>query len=70
MQNLGRNNIEVSLAKPLSDKRKQAQVKREQRKTTDVPFNSNDTPSSQSAGFNGFNSAHREGGRSDGSFSS
>jgi hypothetical protein len=30
--------MEISLAKPLSDKRKQAQVKREQRKTFDPPF--------------------------------
>jgi hypothetical protein len=32
--------MEISLAKPLSDKRKQAQSKREQRGQFDPPFNS------------------------------
>jgi hypothetical protein len=32
--------MEISLAKPLNDKRKQAQVKREQRKQYDQPFDS------------------------------
>jgi len=32
--------MEISLAKPLNDKRKQAQVKREQRKQYDQPFHS------------------------------
>ncbi len=75
-QLLGRNTIEVSLAKPLSDKRKQAQVKREQRKPFDPPFNSrssfSDTPPGgpPSGGFGGFNNnPPRSGGRSDGSFS-
>ncbi len=40
LQNLGRNQMEISLAKPLSDKRKQAQVKREQRNPFDPPFRS------------------------------
>ncbi|CAF0922874.1 unnamed protein product [Rotaria sp. Silwood1] len=39
-KSLGRNIMEISLAKPLSDKRKHAQSKREQRKTFDPPFNS------------------------------
>ncbi|CAF0784046.1 unnamed protein product [Rotaria sordida] len=39
---LGRNIMEISLAKPLSDKRKQAQVKREQRKHFEPSFNSRD----------------------------
>ena len=34
--------MEISLAKPLSDKRKQAQVKREQRKHFEPSFNSCD----------------------------
>lgn len=34
--------MEISLAKPLSDKRKQAQAKREQRKGGDAPFNPRD----------------------------
>jgi hypothetical protein len=78
---LGRNAIEVSLAKPLSDKRKQAQVKREQRKPFDQPFNSSrsgfggDTSPGRgpppSGNFGGFsNNPPRGGGRSDGSFSS
>ena len=35
---LGRNAMEVSLAKPMSDKRKQAQMKREQRKQFEPPM--------------------------------
>jgi hypothetical protein len=77
---LGRNAIEVSLAKPLSDKRKQAQVKREQRRSFDPPFNSRTSfgESSQSSGppsgnLGAFNNPPRGGGggggRSDGSFS-
>ncbi|CAF3752112.1 unnamed protein product [Adineta steineri] len=57
-KNLGRNVIEVNLAKPLSDKRKQAQAKREQRK----PFDSEDGLSELPRGrpppagnFGGFN---------------
>ncbi|CAF2775215.1 unnamed protein product [Rotaria sp. Silwood2] len=76
---LGRNSIEVSLAKPLSDKRKQAQSKREQRKPFDTPVNSrsgfgDNAPSDFTGGpasssFGGFNSGQpRVGGRSDDSF--
>jgi hypothetical protein len=72
--------MEISLAKPLNDKRKQAQVKREQRKQFDPPFHSpggfsdnsqrrnNNGPSS--GGFG--NRSQRGGGamnRSDDSFS-
>ncbi|CAF3040265.1 unnamed protein product [Rotaria socialis] len=77
---LGRNTIEVSLAKPLSDKRKQAQTKREQRKPFDGPVNprnnfDNNSSSgfgggSSSGGFGGFDSdlPRGSGGRSDNSF--
>ncbi len=70
--------IEVSLAKPLSDKRKQAQAKREQRKPFDPPFNARSSlvespqggrsPSSNLGGFS--NNPPRGGGRSERSFSS
>ena len=73
---LGRNVIEVNLAKPLSDKRKQAQAKREQRKPFDAPFNPRETLSEQphgrpsSGNFGGFNNnSSRGGGRSNDSFS-
>ncbi|CAF5120011.1 unnamed protein product, partial [Rotaria sp. Silwood1] len=66
---LGRNSIEVSLAKPLSDKRKQAQSKREQRKPFDGPRNNfgDNTPSGftggpASSGFGGFNNDLPRGG--------
>ncbi|CAF1277687.1 unnamed protein product, partial [Adineta ricciae] len=68
---LGRNQIEVNLAKPLSDKRKQAQAKREQRK----PFDTRDSfgdyppprPSGNTRGYHQNNSV-RGNGRSNGSF--
>jgi hypothetical protein len=76
---LGRNAIEVNLAKPLSDKRKQAQSKREQRKPFDGPFNpraslAENPPSRPPAGnFGGFNNNNPSrgggGGRSNDSFS-
>lgn len=79
---MGRNAIEVSLAKPLSDKRKQAQVKREQRKPNDPPFNQRNSfgdsynsgpPSGNVGGFHSNPSPRGGGGgssgRSDGSFS-
>ncbi|CAF3510569.1 unnamed protein product [Rotaria socialis] len=47
---LGRNTVEISLAKPLSDKRKQAQVKREHRKPGDPPFNQRDSFDNNSQG--------------------
>ncbi len=74
---LGRNTIEVSLAKPLSDKRKQAQAKREQRKPYDAPYNSQNSfwdnspdgpPPSNQGRFNN-NHPPRGGGRPDGAFS-
>ncbi|UJR09849.1 hypothetical protein I4U23_014073 [Adineta vaga] len=49
---LGRNSIEVNLAKPLSDKRKQAQAKREQRKPFDTQDSSGDYPSGRSSSGN------------------
>jgi len=66
------------LAKPLSDKRKQAQAKREQRKPFDAPFNprssfGEDSHSGPPPGnFGGFNNNPPRGGgggRSEGSFS-
>ena len=74
---MGRNAIEVSLAKPLSDKRKQAQVKREQRKPHDAPINqrnnygysfNNAPPSGKFGGFHN-NPSPRGGGRSEAPFS-
>lgn len=74
---MGRNTIEVSLAKPLSDKRKQAQAKREQRKPYDPPFNPRNSagdappsgpPSGNFGGYHNNHSAPRGGGRSDGSY--
>ena len=71
-QMLGRNQIEVNLAKPLSDKRKQAQAKREQRKPFDTRDSFGDYPPPRPAGHTrGFhqNNAVRGNGRSNGSFS-
>ncbi|CAF3878664.1 unnamed protein product [Rotaria sordida] len=66
---LGRNTIEVSLAKPLSDKRKQAQSKREQRKPFDPPTNTrNNFDDNASNNFGGFNNDVPRRGRSDDSF--
>jgi hypothetical protein len=55
--------MEVSLAKPMSDKRKQAQMKREQRKQTDPIVDSrNDFNSGKSIPKNNFgHSSYRDG---------
>jgi hypothetical protein len=72
--------MEISLAKPLNDKRKQAQSKREQRGQFDEPFNPRSAPVGNTSGGNrgrppssGFgNNSNRGGGsmnRSNDSFS-
>ncbi|CAF3528638.1 unnamed protein product [Adineta steineri] len=51
-KNLGRNAMEISLAKPLNDKRKQAQSKREHGKPFDAPFHSRPGPDNNLRGRN------------------
>jgi hypothetical protein len=62
--------MDISLAKPLSDKRKQAHVKREQRKQFEPPFHSRGGFGDNSQGRNdggpsarGFGNPSQRGGR-------
>lgn len=70
---LGRNTIEITLAKPLSDKKKQAQSKRDNRNSSfDAPFNNvrNEFDNGSTSGASSFNNDQsRGGGRPNDSFS-